>query len=112
MLVDDASKIQPLFDARHIHEDGVAAKVRAQVVKQASCLSFGILPAIADENPAHGGAPTKDLAYQTPADQLPQWANVPNCLSNIRDYGWPVLTEHYRFRAASRALLGAPIIPT
>jgi len=24
------------------------------------------------------------LAYQTPADQLPQWANVPNCLSNIR----------------------------
>jgi hypothetical protein len=39
----------------------------------------------------------KICGYQTPVDQLPQWANVPNCVPNIRAPGGMLRRTPARF---------------
>ena len=57
VLVDGPTEIPPRLDPRHIHEDRVLAKLRLEVIEEAPGLTFGVLPAIADEDGAHRAPP-------------------------------------------------------
>jgi hypothetical protein len=53
LLVEDATKVEPLLHPRDIDKDRLFSKPIAKILEQAARLTFRVAPAIADEDSAH-----------------------------------------------------------